>query len=656
MNKIGKILIANRGEIALRVMRTCRRMGIESVAVYSDADRYSPHVKEADEAVCIGPAPSGSSYLNPGAMLRAAGETGADAIHPGYGFLSENADFASLCRDHGVLFIGPSPQTISSMGSKVEAKSLMEKNGVRVIPGYYGEEQSSVQLVREGNRLGFPLVVKPSAGGGGKAMRVVRREQDLKLAIEESRRQAESIFADGTLLLECFLEGARHIEFQILGDQQGKVIHCFERDCSIQRRYQKIIEESPAQDLAPELRSSMGEAAVAAGEAVGYIGAGTVEFLLAGDGSFYFLEMNTRLQVEHPVTEMITGLDLVEWQIRIARGETIPFNHSALARKGHAIECRIYAEDPENGFLPSTGRVEIWRECTFPGTRSDCGIESGSEIGVHYDPMLAKIITHGEDRKQAILRMILALENTVLLGVQSNRLFLLNVLRHPEFQQKSGDTEAVECGRFTAENGESKVGVVILAAMLWHWSERDGARKNLRHLPSGWRNSPDQPQQCEYQLKNIVVPVKYRAVEDKGFEASLNGREYEARILEKTEETLSCEIDSRRYVFFVAADSEMVHLQCHGLGDHRMRLLPRFKTADVVGSGDCTAPLSGTIRRVMVESGASVQADETVVVIESMKMEHSISAGRKGQVREVLVTEKMQVEGGAPLIVIDPEE
>ncbi|MBP6820827.1 MAG: acetyl-CoA carboxylase biotin carboxylase subunit, partial [Acidobacteria bacterium] len=434
MKPFRKILVANRGEIALRVMRTCRAMGIATVAVYSDADANAPHVRFADEAVHIGAAPAKDSYLNAERILEAAKLTGAEAIHPGYGFLSENADFAEACATAGIVFIGPQAKAIRQMGLKSPARKLAAAAGCPVVPGYDGEDQSDKTLQAEILKIGFPVLIKASAGGGGKGMRVVRSESEIAEAIESARREAEKAFGNGALLLEKFVERARHVEVQILGDQHGNLVHLFERDCSLQRRHQKVIEESPSPAVSPELRQQMGEAAVKVGQAINYSNAGTVEFILTPNNQFYFIEVNTRLQVEHPVTEAVTGVDLVKLQIEIAEGKPLPFTQSELKTSGHAIEARLYAEDPANDFLPATGKLHDWRlPETVEGLRIDSGVEAGSEVGIYYDPMLAKLIAHADDRATAIRKLSYALRQLSVQGVTTNREFLLRLVEHAGF-------------------------------------------------------------------------------------------------------------------------------------------------------------------------------------------------------------------------------
>ena len=435
---IRKVLIANRGEIAIRVIQACREMGISTAAVYSEADRHSPHVSMADSAHCIGPPPVSESYLCLDSILDAAKRAGGDAIHPGYGFLSENADFAKACEDAGIHFIGPPSNVIRALGDKIAAKRIMESAGVPVVPGYFGDDQSDPLLQKEADSVGYPLLIKAAAGGGGRGMRRVESAASFPSSLDEARREAQAGFGDSRVLLERYIERPRHVELQIFGDTHGNVIHLFERECSIQRRHQKIVEESPSPVLTPELRAGMAQAAVAAGKAAGYVNAGTVEFLLEerqdGDHRFYFMEVNTRLQVEHPVTEMITGIDLVKLQIRVAAGEPIPFAQEQVHASGHAIEVRIYAEDPESGFLPSTGRLEHWIPPTGPWVRVDSGVERGAEVSPFYDPMLAKLIVRGEDREETIARIERALTDFHVLGVKTNIPYLLDIVRDPGFR------------------------------------------------------------------------------------------------------------------------------------------------------------------------------------------------------------------------------
>ncbi len=488
-----KILIANRGEIAVRIIRACREMGIATVAVYSEVDQNALHVRLADEVVFIGPAPAPQSYLSIPNIVQAARDTGAEAIHPGYGFLSENAAFSQAVREAGLTFIGPPTEAIRSMGDKARARERMQNANVPIVPGYQGNDAPE-NLRREASRIGFPVLVKAAAGGGGKGMRVVWKEADLDEAIAAAKRESLKAFGDDHLILECYIPRARHVEFQILADQHGKTLHLFERECSVQRRHQKIIEETPSPLLDDDLRARMGTAAVAAAQAVGYQNAGTIEFIVDPErNEFYFLEMNTRLQVEHPITEMVSGLDIVQWQIRIAAGEPLPMDQKDLHQRGHAIECRLYAEDPANNFLPATGPVLRFHEPKGPGVRVDSGYTSGDEISIHYDPLIAKIITSAENRSGAIRKMQSTLKETVLLGITTNWQFLQDVLAEPEFDKGQIYTTWVEENFEGWQPPECELPPeVLIAAALTQFqipgslSQGDHS-KNLRDPYSPWR-------------------------------------------------------------------------------------------------------------------------------------------------------------------------
>ena len=439
-----KVLIANRGEIAVRIIKACQEIGVKTIAIYSEVDKEAPHVQLADESINLGDPTPIESYLNIPKIIKIAKDSGADAIHPGYGFLAENPDFANSCKDVGIKFIGPSAEVISLMGDKIAAKNTMQKAGVPVIPGYHGPKQDDKSLISEAEKIGFPLLVKAAAGGGGKGMRIVHSEDTLKESIESAKRESKSAFGNDTVFLERYIDQPHHIEFQILADEQGNIIHLFERECSIQRRHQKIIEESPSPIMTAALRKKMGVAAVAAAKAVGYTNAGTVEFMVDGKNNFYFMEMNTRLQVEHPITEMTTGVDLAKWQLKIASGEKLSLKQKDIVQRGHAIECRIYAEDPSNGFLPSIGKLEKVEAPTGPNVRDDTGIFTGMEITPYYDPMLSKIITYAENRDENIKKMIWALSRYVVLGVTTNISFLKKVLEHDEFKKGNVTTHFID--------------------------------------------------------------------------------------------------------------------------------------------------------------------------------------------------------------------
>ena len=474
-----KVLVANRGEIALRVIRACQELGVKTVAVYSEADARAPHVREADEAVLIGPPPSSQSYLVGERLIEAALRTGAQAIHPGYGFLSERAWFARAVRDAGLVFIGPPAEAIDAMGSKTAARQLVISAGVPVVPGTTESVRSAEEAIAIAETFGFPVLLKAAAGGGGKGMRIVRAASELEDALASAKREAQNAFGDDAVYIEKYIEGPRHVEIQVLADTHGNVVHLGERECSVQRRHQKMIEEAPSVAVSPELRARMGATAVAAARAAGYVNAGTCEFLLDKDGQYYFLEMNTRIQVEHPVTELVMGLDLVQWQIRVAAGEVLPFAQKDFAPRGWAMECRITSEDPANGFLPSTGRIEYLHLPTGPGVRWDGGIESGSEVGLHYDPMLAKLIVHAPTRELAISRMRRALRELTIDGIETSRSFHLRVMDHPDFQRGDITIQWLEQNlpalTAPATDRESIRLAAIAAALVAHEERRAGS-------------------------------------------------------------------------------------------------------------------------------------------------------------------------------------
>ncbi len=615
-----KILVANRGEIAWRVMRTAKAMGYRTVAVYSDADKDGPHVAFADQAVRIGPPPVAESYLDIGRILDAARKSGADAIHPGYGFLSENDAFASACEKAGLVFIGPPPAAIAAMGNKAAAKRRMIEAGVPCVPGYQGSDQSDGHLEKEARKIGLPVMVKAAAGGGGRGMRLAMREQELAEAIRSARAEAESAFGSGELILEKAVVDARHVEIQVFADGHGNVIHLGERDCSVQRRHQKVIEEAPSPAVDQDLRQRMGAAAVAAAKAIGYRGAGTVEFLLAADGAFYFLEMNTRLQVEHPVTEAITGLDLVEWQLRIARGEPLPMPQDKLRLAGHAIEARLYAEDAYAGFLPQSGRVGIWRPAGGPGVRIDHAMKDGLAISPFYDPMIAKVIAQGATREQARLRLIEALADTVVLGPTTNRHFLMRLLQHPEFVAGQATTAFLGKHTFPAP-AVSDRHWKLAAWLLWRQSaERYPA--NLR----GWRNSNPEP-----------TPI------------TLVVGETERTIKVAPEDT-----PQNAVPFHIDGDSITVELDGFAARFADRTYAPPALAA-AGGDGKLRAPMDGRIVAVNVAAGDRVARGQTLIVLEAMKIQHQLKATRDAAIEAVVVKEGQQVANQAVLVTMTSE-
>lgn len=644
MPAFSKILIANRGEIAARVMRTAKAMGYRTVAVYSDADATAYHVQQADEAVRIGPPQVTRSYLNIDAIIQAAKTTGADAIHPGYGFLSENAAFAQACADHGIVFIGPTVHAIDLMGSKRQAKIAAQKNDVPTIPGYDGADQSIDTLKTEAQRIGFPLMIKASAGGGGRGMRLVTQTEQLDAAIKSARSEAENAFGSGELILEKAILNPRHVEIQVFGDSHGNIIHLGERDCSIQRRHQKVVEEAPSPAVSPELRQRMGESAVAVAQLVNYVGAGTVEFLLDESGDYYFLEMNTRLQVEHPVTELVTGLDLVEWQLRIAAGEPLPLQQHDVQLKGHAIEVRLYAEDPANQFLPQTGPVHVWHWEQLPGTRADHGVLTGTDISPFYDPMLAKMITHASDRTTAIRKLDRLLENTVLLGTKTNKGFLRRLITQADFIQQGATTAFIaEHEEALAEPALPGFRALALAAVAWAGlSPTPALHSAQRHIPVT----------LHIGQHHHRFDVSRR---DNHFQVTSAGQQMTIEIHRLAAPTLIASCDGiRRNAWF--------HIEGHNLfmddGDSSIHATVTThapaRKADAAGSGRLLAPMDGNLVDLLVEPGQTVQKGTTLAVLEAMKMEHPLRADMDGIVDSIQVSKGDQLKIRQLILTLKP--
>jgi len=654
MTAITKILIANRGEIAARIIRTCKRMGVTSVAVFSDADADAPFVNAADEAVRIGPAPSNESYLVIDKIIGAAKLTGADAIHPGYGFLAENAEFATACAEAGVKFIGPTPEVIRVLGSKRESKGIVGEAGVPVIPGYQGEAQDEATLATEAKALGFPVLLKASAGGGGKGMRVVNAAEELTGAIQGAKREAMNAFGDDVLLIEKYIQQPRHVEIQILGDEHGELIHLYERECSVQRRHQKVVEESPSPALDDAKRAEMGAAAVAVGKAVGYYNAGTVEFILTPEGDFYFLEVNTRLQVEHPVTECITGLDLVREQIRVAQGEHLGIAQQDVPRTGAAVEVRLYAEDADNNYLPTTGLVVDWQ--APDSVRIDTGITSGSEIGIHYDPMLAKIISHAPTRPEAIRVLANALRELVVAGPITNREFLIRVLEHPKFLAGEVDTHFLDTHAEEINQQEVDVGLrdsALIAATFADVARRQGERDVLPHLALGFHNNRMVDEWVEYREGDTTSRVAYRPLRGGGYWTQVDDREATISHVSMTEHAVQFETDDgRRWRFNTGANGDMRFVH-HRNGAFRFAEKPRFvEPGEVTIQGGCTAPMPGKVIKLLVSEGETVEAGASLLILEAMKMEHEVRAPEAGVVEQLLVAVGDQVEADAVLVVI----
>jgi propionyl-CoA carboxylase alpha chain len=646
MSSINRLLVANRGEIARRVFATCRRLGVGTVAVYSEPDAGALFVREADVAIALGGSTPAESYLRGDAVIAAAIAAGADAIHPGYGFLSENADFAAAVVAAGLVWVGPSPAAITAMGSKIGARERMEAAGVPVLPGAHLTDGETIEDAAD--RVGFPLLVKASAGGGGKGMRVVPSAAGLTAAVEAAQREAGSAFGDATVFLERYAPAARHVEVQLMGDAHGTVVALHERDCSVQRRHQKVIEEAPSPAVGPALRAALADAAVKAGQALQYTGAGTVEFLLVNDTEeFFFLEVNTRLQVEHPVTELVTGLDLVELQLLVAEGRPLPPEALDPPLRGWAMEARLYAEDPANDFLPVTGTLT--RFAVGDGVRVDTGVESGSEISPFYDPMIAKVIAHGATREEAARRLADALARAEVQGTVTNRDFLVRVLRHEDFLAGRADTAFLD--RADAADlaapllGPEETRIAALAAALAGAAARRGEARVLATLPSGWRNNPAGPQTARFATAHDAeLEVAYR-FDRTGTQLA----EPEGIVLHRvTPTTVDLTAAGLRRTYRVGPDAVAT-----ADGEAPLRELPRFTDpAAALTAGSLTSPMPGTVLRVLSEVGATVTAGTPLLVLEAMKMEHEIVAPADGAVTELPVAAGDQVAAGQVLAVI----
>ncbi len=646
---IKKVLIANRGEIACRVIDTCRRLGIATVAVYSDADRHARHVALADEAFRLGPAEARLSYLNTTLLLEVAQSAGADAIHPGYGFLSENPEFAQACEQAGITFIGPRAEAIAKMGSKSAAKAIMERAGVPMLPGYHGEDQSDARLTGEAARIGFPLLVKAAFGGGGKGMRVVEKADELTAALATARREARSAFGNDQLLLERYLTAPRHVEVQVFADQHGNAVYLSDRDCSIQRRHQKVVEEAPAPGLSDDLRIAMGEASVKAAKAIDYLGAGTVEYLVDEQGRFYFMEMNTRLQVEHPVTELVTGQDLVAWQLKVASGEPLPLTQAQITVAGHAVEVRLYAEDPHRDFLPATGTLARLRWPQGEGVRVDTGVVEGDAITAYYDPMIAKLICFGDDRPMAIRRMVQALGQCELAGVTTNLPFLHRIADHPAFAAAdlhTGFIPAHSDALFAPTTDAWPAAWAVALSLL----EPAGDTA----LPPGWRlNAPARAQLLLEDEHGERYPIVLTA-SDHGWQTERDGEIVRIALVDSGER-LRLELNG--------------HLKswpCYREGQSVTVLLPGgpLRFAQVTHQGEHSqgdadkalqAPMNGTLVANLVAVGDRVTTGQALVVMEAMKMEYTISAPFDGTVTALPFAEGAQVADGTALIALEEE-
>ena len=662
MTAIQTVLVANRGEIAVRVMRTAKAMGLKPVAVYSDADADALHVRTADLAVPLGGNTPAESYLVGEAILEAARTTGADAIHPGYGFLSENTGFAAACAEAGVIFIGPPAQAVEVMGDKALAKRAMLEAKVPCIPGYQGEDQSDETLCREAEAMGMPVMIKAAAGGGGRGMRRVADPEQLMQSIALARSEAEGAFGNGDLILERLVEGARHVEVQVFADTHGNVIHLGERDCSLQRRHQKVVEESPCPVMTPELRAAMGKAAVDAAKSIDYRGAGTVEFLLDVDGSFYFLEMNTRLQVEHPVTEEVTGLDLVALQIKVAEGETLGMSQEDVTLSGHSIEVRLYAEDPTKGFLPSTGTVACFEQVARDGVRYDTGIRGGQEISPFYDPMIAKLITTGPTREAARKLMVEALTDTALFGPKTNRDFLIACLEKQDFI--SGDfSTAFIAENFSDEELAAPQADTMAAAILAvrHFiCDHTKARAKAMSVPQGLINfTSDEALRTPYKLAigDEEISVSVRSKSPTHYAVHIGEEIVELTVKAHDGTHMVLNSDGKQFVSQAFLDGETLYATIDGKSFTCSNLLMRNAAGDEAGDGSkVTAPMHGKVIELFVSKGDAIAVGDRLAIIEAMKMQHEILASVDGTVEEVLVAADAQVAAEDLLIAIDTGE
>jgi 3-methylcrotonyl-CoA carboxylase alpha subunit len=662
---IKTLLIANRGEIARRVMRTAQRLGIRTVAVYSEADADAPHVREADEAVLIGPAPAAESYLVADRIIAAAKETGADAIHPGYGFLSENAAFAEACAANDIIFVGPPASAIRAMGLKDQAKALMEKAGVPVTPGYHGENQDAGLLAEEAGRIGYPVLIKAVAGGGGKGMRKVEKAEDFAAALESCQREAAKSFGDDRVLIEKFITNPRHIEVQVFGDSRGRVIHLYERDCSLQRRHQKVIEEAPAPGMTPNVRQAMCSAAINAAKAVNYVGAGTVEFIVDGSGplredGFFFMEMNTRLQVEHPVTEMITGLDLVELQLKVAAGGSVP-EQDTIRASGHAMEARLYAEDPASGFLPSTGPLHrLSLPLEGEGRRVDTGVEEGGEVSLFYDPMIAKLISHAPTRREAALLLADMIDDVIVHPVKTNAGFLREAATHPDFLDAKLSTgfidshldSLVPTGVNPADAAFAVLAELDLRPLL-------GGTLDPFEAADGWRMNADPRIEQRFDVGDDALTIRL----------GLSGGRVSVALDDRISalDALDVEADEAGYAFAARVDGvrltaraerldDGILVACRGRATVFAHVHPEALADAAEAGGVVKAPMPGKVLSVKVKAGDTVSKGQSLVVLEAMKMEHALAAPRDGVVADVSVSVDGQVAEGDVLVTLADEE
>lgn len=653
---IQSILIANRGEIASRIIRTCKKMGIRTVAVYAEPDKYLPFVAAADEAIALGGNTAKESYLVVDKIIAAAKQSTVQAIHPGFGFLSENADFARHCTQEGFIFIGPNPTAIEQMGLKSTAKQIMQAHHVPTIPGYQGDDQSIETLCQKADEVGYPLLIKAVAGGGGKGMRIAYQSKEVKTAIKAAQQEAQNSFGNADLILERYFSNARHIEFQIFGDQQGNIIHLLERECSIQRRYQKIIEESPSSALDDDLRKKMGEAAVLAAKAIQYDNAGTVEFILTPEKEFFFLEVNTRLQVEHPVTEMITGLDLVEWQILVAAGYPLPLTQDALQANGYAVECRLYAEDASNNFFPATGTILHWEAPSIEGVRYESGVKSGTEIGIYYDPMIAKIIAHAPNRVLALQKMRYSLQQLKCLGITTNQSFLTTLLEQEAIIQGAYHTNYLDHHfDFSLLEKKAVQYLPIIASLLYQWHQRQQKRTLIPSLSAGWRNNFYQAQQVNYSIDNNTETVWYTYQND-AFEVTINEETYAASLYAIDKHAMTIVINQQHHKVFICQQENTFYIHHSCYGQLTATVVDRFPTLESSAiAGGYTAPMPSEVLAIQVNIGDVVEVGQPLLTLLSMKMENTITANEGGIIENIFVQEGQAIPKDTLLLSMKDE-
>lgn len=670
-----KILIANRGEIACRVIKTAQKLGIKTVAVYSEADKHAMHVAMADEAIYLGPAPARESYLRGDLIIQAAKQTGAQGIHPGYGFLSENAEFAKACFDNNIEFIGPPEGAIIAMGSKSAAKEIMENAQVPLVPGYHGDNQNTDFLHSEADKMGYPVIIKATAGGGGKGMRIVWKSEEFESSLASCKRESAASFGDDRVLVEKYITKPRHVEIQVFADKHGNAVHLFERDCSVQRRHQKVIEEAPAPGLSETTRHTMGQVAIRAAQAIGYVGAGTVEFLYDQDGSFYFMEMNTRLQVEHPVTELITGQDLVEWQLKVASGQKLPLQQDELFINGHAFEVRIYAEDPRQDFLPATGTLlHLDTPEETQHVRIDTGVRQGDTVSVHYDPMIAKLIVWDNDRNSALARLRGALAQYQVVGVTTNTEFLSALASNQAFEDLDLDTNFIERHRedlilddLAADNDTLVCAAIYQILKRQHNAQTAASNSNDPYSPwnqvTGWRLNTDNHHTLDYIdyvdsiANDTSVTVHFRGFErDQGYLLELPETELKILSAQLEGDEIRLDVEGRRFKAKVVEDSNKLHVFVHG-NYQMLEIVDKGLAGESNDAGgSLTAPMPGTIIDVLVEAGDVVESGQPLVILEAMKMEHTINSPSAGTVAEVMYAAGDLVEDGAELLSLETTE